>query len=714
MTAVIAGKDHVFCCHGCSAVYRILDGQPEGPPRDFKETEIYRTCLALGLIAGGDAEPGEGDPSTTLPRRGSGIHMGRGGEPLSETMTLEIDGMWCTACSWIIEKVLSRTHGVLEAQVSFPADLVQVRYLPQLTNPGDIRSRIVQLGYGAVPVSEEPESRGERERLFLRLGVSLILTANVMMISFALYTGFFHDLGAEAIHVLSWSLLALATPVLFYGGLPIFKRALWGIRHGILSVDTLIAVGSFSAYALSLLQMREGTVHLYFDTAAMLITVVLLGRTVESWAKERVSRGVSALWRLAGGKVRLVSSGAERWVATETVDAGTEFLLRSGERSTLDGVVARGTGRVDTSVLTGEPVPVAKGPGDPVMAGSLVLDGELEVRATRPYEEGSLQQMINLILEILAGKSPHEMLADRITKGFVPAVLLLSLAVLGVMTFHGASTHESLLRALTVLVITCPCALGVATPLAKIAAVDAGRKAGVIIRDHQAFECVKDLRHLVFDKTGTLTEGKFTLTEIVSLEVTREEALRRVASIEARSDHFLSREILEAARGLPLQEVLEFRTMEGMGICGVAEDGEIAVGNRSLMETLGLAIPIGLDRVAKDFERLGSTVIFFAWERGIQGLMRFDDVIRESGKALVSALQQEGISVWLASGDSETTVEAVAKRLGIQRWEGSILPPHQSIGVRGKLREHHATEHLGITLHQRSDLGGRCDRSHRR
>ncbi len=366
-------------------------------------------------------------------------------------LTLRIEGMWCPACAWVIHEVLKKDRGVVEARVFFPSDSAQIQYLPHVIRPEEIIAKISGLGYRPILLQEMEGISREKKDLLKRLGVSAILTAHLMMLSFALYFGFFQELSRGAIAYLSYPLWLMATPVLFYGGLPILKRGCAALRHGAPSMDTLIAIGSLAAYFYSLLRMFRGSLHLYFDTASMLITIVLLGRYIESQARDRVSRGITDLYHLAHQKVRLLShnggksiptlslprrrggdlaagdggEGAkERWVSSEAINPGDIFKVMAGERVPLDGMVIAGRGVLDESMLTGEARPVKKSPGKEVLAGSLLSDGELTVQTTRVGGESSLGQMISLMQAALSGKNPGEFLADRITRWFVPGICI--------------------------------------------------------------------------------------------------------------------------------------------------------------------------------------------------------------------------------------------------------------------------------------------------
>ena len=513
----VGEKSFRFCCLGCQQVFLILSTSPDGMPANFRETDLYRVCVEAGII------PKAAENENPLAAAGAAQDSSL--TPLN--LTLKVEGMWCPTCSWLIEEVLRRTKGILEPQVSFLSDLVQVKYFPHILSPKEIMARISRLGYRPSLFQEGSAIGREKKDLQIRLGVSSILTMNVMMISFALYAGFFRDLSQTVIGYFSYPLWLMTTPVIFYGGLPILRRAYAGLRYGSTSMDTLISVGALAAYFYSLVQMARGSLHLYFDTASMLITLVLLGKYIETHARERVSEGITGLYKLANQKVRLFTpaptlphqgggdwgeGGKERWVPSRDVKPGDEFLVFAGERIPLDGQIISGHGTADESILTGESRPIKKRPGEEVRGGVLLLDGQLTLRTTRVGQESSLGQMITLMQEALSKKNPVELLADRITRWFVPIIFAIAGVVALSLWRSNSSLDEALLRSLTVLLISCPCALGIATPLAKVAAMGISRSRGIFIRDPEALEKAKDLDTLVFDKTGTVTEGNFSLT----------------------------------------------------------------------------------------------------------------------------------------------------------------------------------------------------------
>ncbi len=534
----IDGETLRFCCPGCRQVFLLLASDGRSLRANFKETDLYRICVESGIIPDGKAGTvhfvghAKLDSDISLP-------------PLY--LALRLEGMWCPACAWLIEEVLRRMDGVLEPHVSFLSDSVQMKYLPHVVSPAEITSRITRLGYKASPFSETASGISGKNEMLSRLGISAILSANVMMVSCALYFGLFRDLSSTVIAYFSIPLLVLTTPVVFYGGFPILKKAASGLIYGKTSMDTLISLGILSAYCYSIIQMARGSTHLYFDTACMLVTLVLAGKYIETWARHKVTEGIVPLWDLAGQKVRLQKNDREEWIGPDLVKPGDRFLVRSGERAPVDGTILQGRGSLDESILTGESRPRHKSAGEEVMAGSRLNDGELLLTATRVGSDSSLQQMVSLVKEALDRKVPIELLADRITAFFVPAVLCIAVFSGFLLFMRSVPAHEVLLRMLTVLLISCPCALGIATPLVKVAMLGIARSKGLLVRNLEALERAHELDVMLFDKTGTITEGNFALLRVITEGLSEEEVLARVAALETASSHILAREIVRSA-----------------------------------------------------------------------------------------------------------------------------------------------------------------------
>ncbi|MCE5334295.1 MAG: cation-translocating P-type ATPase [Desulfobacteraceae bacterium] len=681
----IAGETVRFCCLGCMYVFQILHNSPEGLPEDCRDTDLYRACVASGLIPS-DSRP-EADPEPARPPGGPGSRSGgmdaiRDG--LSKELSVRIEGMWCTACSWLIEQIVRKLDGVVCASIFFFSDIARITYMPHRTDPRTIIEAISRLGYRAAPVDAGPESAGSG-RLAVRLGISAILSINIMMISFALYYGFFEDIGRDGAAFFSYPLWAMATPVVFYGGWPILRKAFWGLRHFVPTMDLLIAAGALSAYLYSVFAMLRGSLHVYFDTASMLMTLVLLGKFIELRAREKISAGITTLFHAVESKVRIVSRGKEVWTASEEVRPGDSVVVFPGERVPVDGRIVSGSAVLDESIVTGESRPAAKATGAQVPAGALFLGGDARFEAMRPGNESSLSQMVSLIQEALAAKNGLELFADRLMRMLVPLVLLTAAGVTGFLLLASAGPEEAIFRGLTVLVITCPCALGIATPLSRVAAISRARESGILIRNASALERAGELGAFVFDKTGTLTEGKYTLREIIVPDGDETEALRRIASAEAKSDHFLAGEIVRAARArnIELHEALSFEPLAGLGITALFEDGEVVAGNRPLMARFGLSLPPELEKKAGEAEASGMTSVYFAWSGAIRGLLIFGDKVRPGAAEAVSRLKSDGLEVWIVSGDSEATTRAVAKELGIENCAGQAIPADKAGIIKG-------------------------------
>jgi len=661
-----------FCCTGCLYVFQILYHSPDGPSADYRQTELYRACVAAGIIPRSQEdltrvaraqEPPPASPETL--------------EGLAEELSFRVEGMWCPACSLLIEEVLRRTEGIIRAKVFFLHDLARVKYLPYEVTPQNLLNSVSNLGYRASHFSDDSGEARANKDLLMRLGISAILTMNVMMISFALYFGFLQDLGEGAVAYLSYPLWAMTTPVLFYGGLPILKRAYGGLRRLQPTMDALIALGALSAYGYSVVQMSRGSLHVYFDTAAMLITIVLLGRYVETHSRGKVTREITALFQLTSQKVRVLREGVERWVASAAVEPGEEFAVEQGERIPVDGRILAGPGHMDESFLTGESRPVKRIAGDDVLAGGLLLEGHLILKASSKGSESSLNQIVDLLQQALTRKNRVELAADRIMGWLIPAVLFLATGTAAYLLLDGhASLDEAMLRAVTVLVITCPCALGIATPLAKVAFIGQARAKGILIRESSVVEKIKNLNTIVLDKTGTLTQGRFALRKIVSVEgAGEEEILGRAASVECLSDHLLAKEVLAEAsrRFLQWEPASSYECHEGQGVKGKA-DTEIFIGNRQFMASGDMAIRPDVAQRAADMEKFGLTVVFVAFHRKVQGLLAFGDSIKESAGPLLSGLRSRGLNLWLVSGDSQETTKAIAEALGITHFQGQALP----------------------------------------
>ncbi len=476
---------------------------------------------------------------------------------------------------------LLRQEGVVAAACNFSTDRVRCTYDPVHTSPDRMVPVLAGLGYRASIPGRGAADKSRRREL-LRLAVSAVLTANVMMLSFALYSGFLSRLDAETIRRISWPIFTLAGVVFFYGGAAIHKKAWAGLASAAPGMETLISIGATAAYLYSTVNFMRGGIHLYFDTASMLITLVLVGKTLEGKARDRVRDDLAGFFSLRPAKARVCTREFPqgRYVSAGQLAAGDLFIVREGEIVPADGVVLSGRCRVDASSLTGEAVPIPMQAPDRIRSGTRVLSGSVRARAEAVGADSVLGQMVAVMERALGAKTPVEGRTDRLLRGFVPAIVLLAAATGGVCLIRGLPFEGALMRAVTVLVIACPCSLGIAIPMSRVAGISVAARSGVVVRDFAAFERAADIQAFVFDKTGTLTEGRWHLRRIrLRGPLSEEQALALAAGLEREADHPVSALIRGEAlrRGIaPL--ALGDRRVHANGISAVHGGRRVKIG----------------------------------------------------------------------------------------------------------------------------------------
>ncbi|HTY58139.1 MAG TPA: cation-translocating P-type ATPase, partial [Bacteroidota bacterium] len=659
----VNGEDALFCCSGCRKVFLLLSesGLLGG---DFRSSDLYRTSLQLGIIGRPDDLSGPADAPAA--------------PDAAAEIVYHIEGMWCSSCSWLIEKVVSSQKGVVRANVMYASDTARISYLPEQTPPAAIGAAIERLGYRVSSPASLSDARAEERRsLLVRMGVALFLMMNIMFFSYVLYVGYFQELAPEMAALVPWILLGLALPSVFWCGLPIHRKAWAGVRNGAPTMEVLFTIGILASFFYSVHSVVAGSLTLYFDTSASLVALLLVGKFLEVSAKQRASEGIGGLNRMLPRKVRILASGVERLVACERLRPGDEFVVRPGEKIPADGVVLKGEAAVDESLLTGESRPVRKQPGDRVIASSMDLNGHMTVRATSVGEETVIAGIIRLVERALSVKSPLERSVDRIARVFIPSVLLLSVATGLVVYLTGHGGEEALLRSITVLVIACPCVLGMATPLAIAAGIGSAAKKGILIRDAEALQRAAAATVVVFDKTGTLTEGRFAFLECRAPGGDERTALRLLGSLERSSGHPLAASIVDACgeRGIALSEPSESRHEQGRGVAGRVDGRRVVIGTEAFVGVEGFKTTEA-DRDAVERERAdGKTITYFGLEGMVSaGVCVFGDMLKEGGAAAVHALTERGIRVVLLSGDARATALAVAGAAGIGECVSDALP----------------------------------------
>jgi heavy metal translocating P-type ATPase len=661
--ASIQGVGRRFCCTGCLNVYAILaESGALAPGADPRESGLFRESLRLGLISNRPEQ-------AFTPPEGAEVH---------ETL-FQLSGLWCASCGWIIEHALGRESGVVSAEVLFTSDLLKVRFCPQYLPPSRIAERVQALGYRASAYSAGADAdRREWQDLLLRLGIAGALWMNVMLFSLVIYASYFGHIAEGARRWVPFILMGLAAPVVSYSAWPVHRLAWYGLRHGRLRMEALISTGVLAAFGYSTVQAFLEGRHYYFDTACALVTLVLAGKALERGAKDRSARAIALLHRLLPRKARIREGAMERFVAIEDLRPGMVFLAKPGERIPADGVVVAGSSSVDESVVTGESALLARGPGDPVVCGSLNAAGVLEVRVTHAGMDSTLAQIVKAVETALSGRTPLDRNVDRVAQVFIPLVLALAVATGAGGLVLGLAPTEAMLRAIAVVVIACPCALGIATPLATTAAVGAASARGILIRDVRVLETFRRVGAVVLDKTGTVTEGRF------GVRAAHTPNLALVASLEAYSSHPLGHALVEHARelGLVLEDAAGVEIHEGMGLAGTVAGHRVAAGNLRMMATEGLAPDPGQLELAAGWQDQGLTVVFVAVDGAPGGVLALGDPLRAEAAALVAGLRRRGIRTILLSGDARAATSHTGARLGVDECLGEVPPAGKAEAIR--------------------------------
>ncbi len=607
---------------------------------------------------------------------------------------LSIGGMTCASCASRIEKKLNRMDGVT-ATVNYATEKASVAYAGDVTAE-DLIATVEKTGYTAAlpppPATDdrpaehgEPvdELRGLRVRLFtaIALSVPVILLAMVPAWQFTYW---------------QWLSLTLAAPVVVYGGLP-FHRAAWtNLRHGAATMDTLVSLGTLAAFGWSLWALFWGTAGepgmthpftlditrtdgagaIYLEAAAGVTTFILAGRYFEARAKRRAGAALRALLQLGAKDVTVLRNGTEQRIPVTDLAVGDRFLARPGEKIATDGVVEDGTSAVDASMLTGESVPVEVGPGDSVVGATVNAGGRLTVRATRIGADTQLAQMAKLVEQAQTGKAAAQRLADRISAVFVPIVIALAAGTLGWWVGTGNGWTAAFTAAVAVLIIACPCALGLATPTALLVGTGRGAQLGILIKGPEVLESTRTVDTILLDKTGTVTTGRMVLADIVpAAGQERAELLRLAAAVEAASEHPIAQAIARAgADRSPLPRVTDFANLEGLGVTGTVEGRDLLIGRPQLLRDRGYTVTADVERAVSAAQAAGQTAVVAGWEGQARGVLAVADAVKPTSRDAVTELRRLGLTPVLLTGDNATVARAVAAEVGIDEVIADVLP----------------------------------------
>ncbi len=611
-------------------------------------------------------------------------------------LVLPITGMTCANCVATVERALRKTDGVTEVSVNYATERATVHIDSPTLGVDELAAAVERVGYGVVQAEEadleDAEAEARRTELVkqTRLFWSGVAFAGPL---FALSMARdFSLLGAWA-HAswVNWLMFALAAPVQFYVGWDYYVGSWKSLRNGSANMDVLVALGSSVAFAYSVVvafALSVGSVglgeHVYFETAALIITLIKLGKLLEVRAKGETGEAIRELMSLRPDTARVVQGDQELEIPLDQVDVGDVVVVRPGERIPVDGVLLDGRSSVDESMLTGESMPVDKEPGAEVIGATMNRSGSFRFRATKVGSQTALAQVIRLVREAQGSKAPIQRLADRVASIFVPVVIVLAVATFLVWwLLVGAGAADAMIRLVAVLVIACPCALGLATPTAVMVGTGRGARLGILFCSSEALERAKQVRVVVLDKTGTITRGEPVVRGVTAIDGDEATLLRVAASAELRSEHPLAEAVLDEARRreLTISEPEQFEAKAGRGVTATVDGLGILVGTRAFLEEQGVETS-SLADAAAHVESDAQTPLWVATERSVLGLIAVADALKEGSREAVRELQDAGLRVVMLTGDREATARAIAAEVGITDVRAELLPEHKVAAIR--------------------------------
>lgn len=672
-SAKVAGVEREFCCFGCQSVCQTIynaglqsfyqktpEGETLAPPPELSAE-----------LASYDLDEVQADYVDTL------------GDV--RTINLLVDGIHCAACVWLIEHSLVKQLGVITAEVNLTSKRLRLRWDNEQTSLSKILQALGQIGYAAVPFDPDTAEGALAQRhrsLLYRMAFAGFAMMNLMWVSIALYSG--ADEG-EFRNWFHWIGFLIATPTLLYAGYPFLRNAALGLRHRYLTMDLPIAIGASVTYGYSTYITVTGSVHgeVYFDTVVNFLFVILVGRYLEAISKRQALSATRRLLELQPKLATIITDGEPKVVPVRSVKVGDLLLVKPGEKIPVDGEIVAGQSAVDESMLTGESLPIAKGISDRVVAGSINGEGAFTVKAEQILRNTALAKIVALMEDAQASKAPIQCTADRVVPWFV--VITLTLAALTFIYWYQFDFEKALLAATSVLIITCPCAFGMATPMSVAVATGVGANRGILIKQGAALEMLSKVNHFVFDKTGTLTEGELHVVTIESLpDINKDELLLFAASVEQHSEHGIAKAITFEAeeKGMKLLPLTDFSSSPGQGVQALIGQTSVLVGTyRWLQQQQVSGLDLWQNRVPQ-LELAGISCVFVAIDGVISGLLGLADELRSDAKETIKDLQAQNIAITILSGDKASVVAAVTADLSNVDRKAEVLPKDKSDVVR--------------------------------
>jgi Cu+-exporting ATPase len=611
-----------------------------------------------------------------------------------------IENIRCASCVGFIEEELKSTPGVLNASISLATQEATVDYLPEQTSLSQLNLAIESWGYKTRPaVSEEPVDQQqaahekEYQRLMRHFVFAAIISIPVLITAYPKFIPIVRDWSMETLRLAWFGAALLTLPVLFWSGSDFFTGAWAALKHRAANMNTLISLGTgaawlYSTFAILFPQVfPEGTGEPFYDVVAVVIALVVLGQALELRAKGRTSEAIKKLMGLQAKTARVIRDGEEMDIPVEEVLVGDVVQVRPGEKVPVDGVILEGSSAVDESMLTGESLPVSKKVGDEIIGATLNKTGAFKFRTTKVGKDTALAQIVKMVQDAQNSKAPIARLADTISGFFVPIVMILAIVTFVIWFDFGPVPQlvYGLITAVSVLIIACPCALGLATPMSLMVGIGKGAENGILIRSGEALQTAQAIKTVVLDKTGTITKGKPELTDVViasQKSVTSEELLRLAASVESVSEHPLAEAIVEGAKakGLSLGKPEAFEAIPGHGVIATVGGRQVALGNLKMMKRLNVDLG-DLDTKSETLANDGKTPMFIAVDGKAAGIIAVADTVKEDSKEAIAALHQMGIEVVMITGDNRRTAEAIARQVGVDRVLAEVLPEDKAHNV---------------------------------
>lgn len=608
-----------------------------------------------------------------------------------KVLRLDIDGMTCSACTARIEKVLKKMKGIESINVNLATETGVLKIIEDVVSTNDVIEKIQHLGYGAKVKSAEADKKKARAEKYKKQKQKFFISACLSLP--LLYTMLGHLPGNWAVSVPAILLnpliqFVLAAPIQFYAGSQFYKGAYQSLSHHSANMDVLVVIGTSASFLYSVLEgvrsflYRGYEPHLYFETSAVLITLILLGKLLEARAKSRTTQAIAHLLNLQAKKANILLGITEKQISIEGVKAGDVLVVRPGEKIPVDGEVIFGETAIDESMITGESIPAVKRPGDQVIGATINKNSMVHMRATKIGKESVLGKIVQTVEEAQGSKAPIQRFADRISSVFVPVVAGIALLTFLSWLFliDPGNVERALVSSITVLVIACPCALGLATPTSIMVGSGKGAETGILFKGGEHLEIMHKVNTVIFDKTGTITEGKPAVTDI---ELYHDKALSYLVSVEYGSEHPLAKAVVHYGIQMKVEReaVSELQTITGQGVHAVIEGHHVIAGSRKLMSHHMVLYQNKLKR-AEELESQGKTVIFIAIDGKLAGIIAVADTIKSGAREVVSLLKEKGIEVQMMTGDHERPAMAIARDLGIEHVYSSVLPGQKAEKIR--------------------------------